>query len=99
VKGDIGILLSGQLDGMFAAAVGGNQGNLLEVELTADEDEKTAIAKMVDEIDERLGKLNKIAHERGEVLKDLKEKVPYSPMMNFVLTSELIITHISSGPK
>jgi tyrosine-protein phosphatase non-receptor type 23 len=94
VKGDIGLLFSGQLDGMFAAAVAGSQGNLLEVEPTADEDERTDIAKMVDEVEERLGKLNKIAHERGEVLKDLKDKVPYSPMV----TLELIITY-TPGPK
>lgn len=61
---------------MFAVAVGGSQGNLLEIEPTTDEDERTTIAKAVDEIEERLGKLNKITHERGEVLKDLKEKVP-----------------------
>ena len=66
---------------MFAVAVGGSQGNLLEVEPTTDEDERVAIAKVVDEVEERLGKLNKITHERGEVLKDLKEKVPYSPMI------------------
>jgi len=75
---------------MFAAAAGGSQGNLLEVEPTADEDERTAITKVVDEIEERLGKLNKITHERGEVLKDLKEKVPYSLM----ILPELIMTHI-----
>jgi len=75
---------------MFAAAIGGSQGNLLEVEPTADDDERVAIAKMVDEIEERLGKLNKITHERGEVLKDLKEKVPYFPMM----TPEPMITYI-----
>ena len=82
--------MSGQLEGMFAAAVGGSHGNLLEVEPTADEDERTAIVKAVDDIEERLGKLNKITHERGEVLKDLKEKVPYSPMV----IPELIVTHI-----
>jgi tyrosine-protein phosphatase non-receptor type 23 len=60
---------------MFAAVAAGGQGNLLEVEPTADEDERAAITKVVDEIEERLGKLNKISHERGEVLKDLKEKV------------------------
>lgn len=87
VKGDIGLLLSSQLDGMFAAAAGGSQGNLLEVEPTADEDERAAIAKVVDEIEERLGKLNKITHERGEVLKDLKEKVR-------MVVSELIVTQI-----
>lgn len=80
---------------MFAVAVGGSQGNLLEIEPTTDEDERGAIAKAVDEIEERLGKLNKITHERGEVLKDLKEKVPYSPMV----ISELIVTHLRSGPK
>jgi hypothetical protein len=80
---------------MFAAAVGDSQGNLLEVEPSTDEDERSAITKVVDEIEERLGKLNKITHERGEVLKDLKEKVPYSLM----IPPELIMTYICSGPK
>ena len=85
---------------MFAAAVGGGQGNLLEVEPTADEDEKAAIAKMVDEIEERLGKLNKIAHERGEVLKDLKEKVLHSPMVTPELNNDpyMIRSKMTTSP-
>lgn len=75
LKGDIELLLSGRLEALFATVAAGSQGNLLEVEPTTDEDERAAIAKVVDEIEERLGKLNKISHERGEVLKDLKEKV------------------------
>lgn len=39
------------------------------------------IGKMVGEIDERLGRLNKIKRERGEVLKDLKEKVHYLTLL------------------
>lgn len=89
------MLLSGRLEGMFAAVVAGGQGNLLEVEPTADDDERAAIAKVVDEIEERLGKLNKISHERGEVLRDLKEKVPYYRM----IPHELMMTYICTGPK
>ena len=75
---------------MFASVVAGGQVNLLEVEPTADEDERVAIAKMVDEIEERLGKLNKISHERGEVLRDLKEKVPHYQM----ILPELMMTYV-----
>lgn len=90
LKGDIELLLSGRLEAMFAAVAAGGQGNLLEVEPTADEDERVSIAKVVDEIEERLGKLNKISHERGEVLKDLKEKVPYYLM----ISPELIMAYM-----
>ena len=39
------------------------------------EEERVKIARFVDEIEERLGRLNKISHERSQVLKDLKDKV------------------------
>jgi hypothetical protein len=37
--------------------------------------ERAKIGHFVEEIEDRLGRLNKIAHERNEVLKDLKDKV------------------------
>ena len=43
--------------------------------VSSDEEERKRIRGFVDEIEERLSRLNKIGKERGEVLKDLKEKV------------------------
>ena len=56
-----------------------------------DEEERAKISNYVDEIEERLGRLNKIAVERKNVLKDLKEKVilfSILPYMRVLLTAE-----------
>jgi hypothetical protein len=84
IKTDIGILLkASQLESLFAAAAnggGGGGGSLLEVEPdTTDETEREKMRKLVVEIEERLGRINKIARERNEIIKDLKEKVRHHP--------------------
>lgn len=72
---------SPEVEEVFRASTekgGAGSENLLDLDVTSetkDEEERTQIAQLVDEIEERLGKLNKIARERNEVLKDLKEKV------------------------
>ncbi len=80
IKGDIGLLLSPQLEDVFRASTehGGNgTENLLDLDLNegSDAQERMKISNFVTEIEERMGRLNKIARERNEVLKDLKEKV------------------------
>lgn len=79
VRTDIGILMnSTQLESLFAAAAtgGGGGGSLLDMDPdTTDETEREKMRKMVAEIEERLGRINKIARERNEIIKDLKEKV------------------------
>jgi hypothetical protein len=81
-KGDIGLLLSPQLEELFIASLQGQNPSesLLDLDIGADGDdgkERTRIGALVTEIDERLGRLNKISRERNEVLKDLKEKVHF----------------------
>lgn len=81
VKGEIRLLLSPQVEEVFRASTdgaGAGSENLLDLDVSNDaqnEEERAQIAQLVDEIEERLGRLNKIAHERNQVLKDLKEKV------------------------
>jgi tyrosine-protein phosphatase non-receptor type 23 len=87
VRGDIGLLLSPEVEEVFRASTerGGGNGNqhesLLDLDI-GDEgketQERAKIGHLVDEIEERLGRLNKIGRERSEVLKDLKDKVCFS---------------------
>jgi len=79
VKGEVAILLAGaRLEQMFRDQAGGEE-HLLDVDadLGGDEqrEERAKIGGYVAEIEERMGKLNVLARERGVVLKDLKEKV------------------------
>lgn len=90
-KGDVTILMNiGQLETLFAGVVKGGAagGDLLDVDNDADDAERTAMTTLVDKIEERLSKINKIAWERGEVLKDLKEKVS---CYHFIIILILII--------
>lgn len=83
VRGDIGLLLSPQIEEVFRASTerggGGNQReHLLDLDIgdeAKETQERARIGHLVGEIEERLGRLNKIGHERSEVLKDLKDKV------------------------
>lgn len=81
VRGDIGLLLSSEVEEVFRASTehgGPTAEHLLDLDVnneTDDAKERAKIRGYVDEIDERLGRLNKISRERNEVLKDLKEKV------------------------
>jgi tyrosine-protein phosphatase non-receptor type 23 len=79
-RGDIGLLLSPELEGVFRASTecgGAPAESLLDLDVGNEVDdahERAKIGQYVDEIEERLGRLNKIGHERNEVLKDLKDK-------------------------
>ncbi|GAB1520223.1 bck1-like resistance to osmotic shock [Rhizoctonia solani] len=69
-------------------------GSLLDLDEGAnvDTDESNAIKAQIEDIDEILGRLNKIKRERGEVLKDLKEKVQNDDV------SHLLLLNRRSGP-
>ncbi|KAK0194275.1 BRO1-domain-containing protein [Armillaria mellea] len=90
VKGDIGLLLSPQLEDVFRASTetGGNgTENLLDLDLNegSDAQERKKISNFVTEIEERMGRLNKIARERNEVFQDLKEKVQTDDVSHLLL--------------
>ncbi|TFY59565.1 hypothetical protein EVJ58_g5699 [Rhodofomes roseus] len=91
VKGEIRLLLSPQVEEVFRASTdgaGAGTESLLDLDVTNDaqnEDERAQIVQLVDEIEERLGRLNKIAHERIQVLKDLKEKVQTDDVSHLLL--------------
>ena len=82
VHPDLILLLSGNdaLEGYLYAAEtnSGSGGSLLDIadDVGKDEDVNLAeIKRKVNDIEERIGRVNKIKRERSEVLKDLKEKV------------------------
>jgi BRO1-like domain. len=80
VRDDIRLLLSHEVEEVFRASTergGGSAGqHLLDLDSEGDDAaERKKIGHFVKEIEERLGRLNKIGRERNEVLKDLKEKV------------------------
>ncbi|KZV96000.1 BRO1-domain-containing protein [Exidia glandulosa HHB12029] len=77
VKGEIALLLSPQLEEVFKSQLAAGGPSLLDVDTGVEEqdrEDRVKIGNLVNEIEERLGKLNKISRERKEVLKDLKEK-------------------------
>ena len=49
-------------------------------------DEKRQIEQLVNEIEDRLNGLHKISEERGQVLRDLKEKVSVNLLFSQVKT-------------
>lgn len=81
VRDDINLLLSPEIEQIFAASAeraGAGAEHLLDLDIgseTTDDQERAKIGKYVNDIEDRLGRLNKISHERTEVLKDLKDKV------------------------
>ena len=81
VNTDIRLLLSEELDVVFRESVdkSSSQGeSLLDLDVSSemkDEEEKRRIEQLVNEIEDRLSGLHKISKERGQVLRDLKEKV------------------------
>lgn len=78
VKDDIKVLLGPEVEQLFIERAGSSGEHLLDLDVGNESDdarERAKIGGFVDEIEERLGRLNKIARERNEVLKDLKEKV------------------------
>jgi hypothetical protein len=76
-KGDVRLLISDDVENVFKESAQGpdQRESLLDLDTDKDDAEKTKIAHLVEEIDERLGRLNKIERERDQTLKDLKEKV------------------------
>lgn len=93
VKGEIGLLLSPEIEQVFKASTEKAGESLLDLDVSnemQDEQERAKIRQFVDEIEERLNRLTRISRERKEVLKDLKEKVsstssrmnPISDIMN-----------------
>ncbi|KAG8823025.1 bck1-like resistance to osmotic shock, partial [Serendipita sp. 401] len=89
IRADLALLVSKpKLEAMFAsAATGGNAaGDLLDVsEGDTDDADREKMKKLVREIEERLGRLNKISRERNEILKDLKEKVQNDDVSHVLL--------------
>jgi len=77
-KGDVRLLVSDDVENIFKESARGQdqRESLLDLDTDKDDAEKTKIARLVEDIDERLGRLNKIERERDQTLKDLKEKVP-----------------------
>ena len=78
VRGDINLLLSQQLEDLFREQGGTNTNNLLDLDVGDDADdakEREKIGHYVDQVEDRLKRLNLISRERNEVIKDLKEKV------------------------
>ena len=96
VRGEIGLLLSPQVEDVFRASTEGSGAgaeNLLDLDVaseTQSDQERTQIANLVQEIEERLSSLTKIARERNEVLKDLKEKVRLLMLVSSSVYSNLL---------
>ncbi|KAJ3893854.1 BRO1-domain-containing protein [Lentinula edodes] len=100
VRADVGVLLGwggeGELEELFRRAMDAvnDQGthvaqSLLDIDEGVNNDEeaneRAVIAELVSEIDERFGRLSKISRERGEVLKDLKEKIQTDDVSHLLL--------------
>jgi len=98
VRSDILLLLSPQVEQLFLERGGFKPDNLLDLDIGSEADDTAERAKIkgyVDEIEERLTRLNMISKERSEVLKDLKDKVcqsviPQSCGVHMVLISKQI---------
>ena len=70
--------MSGEAEAVFrnSAQSGHNRReSLLDLDMEKDDGERAKIAGYVDEIEGKIGKLNKIERERSETVKELKEKV------------------------
>jgi hypothetical protein len=76
-KGDVRLLISDDVENVFKESARGpdQRESLLDLDTDKDDAEKAKITHLVEEIDERIGRLNKIERERDQTLKDLKEKV------------------------
>ncbi|KAI9567770.1 BRO1-like domain-containing protein [Boletus coccyginus] len=89
VKGDISLMLSSGLEELFRASIQqGGAENLLDLDIsseTRDDQELVRIGQYTSEIEERLGRIKKIAYERNEVLKDLKDKIQADDVSHLLL--------------
>ena len=77
VQNDVRLLISDDVENVFKDSARGHdrRESLLDLDSDKDDAEKAKVARLVEDIDERLGRLNKIERERDQTLKDLKEKV------------------------
>ncbi|KAL5514594.1 hypothetical protein ACEPAG_1910 [Sanghuangporus baumii] len=89
VKSDIALLLSDQIEDVFRqSADRGPGGSLLDLDPSnedRDEEERSKITTFIDELEQRLTRLNKISTERNNVLKDLKEKIQSDDVSHLLL--------------
>ncbi|KAF8902530.1 BRO1-like domain-containing protein [Gymnopilus junonius] len=88
VRSDIQLLLSPDVERLFSERGGTKPDNLLELDVDNDADdakEKAKIKHFVDEIEDRLKRVNMISKERGEVLKDLKDKIQSDDVSHLLL--------------
>ncbi|KAG8886902.1 bck1-like resistance to osmotic shock [Tulasnella sp. 332] len=91
VRPDVDLLLSGPapLESYFAGPPGEPQQSLLDltddVGPSADSAGLKDLRKKIDELDDRMGRVNKIKRERAEVLKDFKEKVQNDDVSHLLL--------------
>jgi BRO1-like domain/ALIX V-shaped domain binding to HIV len=76
-KDDVLLLISDDVENVFKDSAQGHdrRESLLDLDTDKDDAEKAKIARLIDDLDERLGRLNKIERERDQTLKDLKDKV------------------------
>jgi hypothetical protein len=95
VRQDIAVLISEEeLESVFKESVvmvGRGHGHerresLLDLDMEKDDGEKAKIAGLIEQVEERLGRLNKIERERGQTLKDLKEKVCFAFRLSLFIT-------------
>ncbi|KAG1769793.1 BRO1-like domain-containing protein [Suillus occidentalis] len=90
VRSDIRLLLSPGVEDVFRASAQRDapSESLLDLDIGAeahDEKERVRIGQYTAEIEERLGRLKKIAYERGEVLKELKDKIQADDVSHLLL--------------
>ncbi|KAI0767637.1 BRO1-like domain-containing protein [Fomes fomentarius] len=90
-RSEVQLLLSPEIEEVFRASAqdgGAGSENLLDLDVGSelkDDEERAKIGQFVDEIEERFGRLNKIQHERKQVLKDLKDKVQQDDVSHLLL--------------
>jgi hypothetical protein len=73
---DVKLLTSeAELEALFKAAAQDKRESLLDLDEASGEEEKRRIGAQVESIEECMGRIGKMGRERGEVLRDLKEKV------------------------
>ncbi|EKM78339.1 hypothetical protein AGABI1DRAFT_121445 [Agaricus bisporus var. burnettii JB137-S8] len=88
VGGDIKLLLSPEVENVFRERGGAGADSLLDLDVGSEQDdakERKKIRAFVDEVEERLTRLRKIAKERNEVLKDLKDKIQTDDVSHLLL--------------
>ncbi|KAG6828280.1 hypothetical protein H0H92_008552 [Tricholoma furcatifolium] len=88
VKGDVTLFQRPEeLEAFFSkqGAPGGEGKHLLDLDEEDDSEERTKIGGFVAEIEERLSRLSKIARERTEILKELKDKVQTDDVSHLLL--------------